>query len=162
MKKIVILGNSGSGKSTLAGEISESFGLAHLDLDTIAWKVSDPPERRSIEESRRDIDEFINTNKGWVVEGCYSDLLEIILPLSSEIIFLDLPVELCVSNAKKRPWEPHKYESKAAQDENLEMLLDWIAQYFTRGDTFSRSSHEKLFSSYPGKKTRYTSNARYR
>jgi hypothetical protein len=63
-----------------------------------------------------------------------------------------------VENAKNRPWEPHKYESKKAQDENLDMLIDWISQYTSRNDTFSKVAHEKLFEEFQGKKTMYVSN----
>jgi hypothetical protein len=93
-----------------------------------------------------------------VVEGCYADLLEIAIPLASEVIFMNLPIESCVRNAKQRPWEPHKYESKAAQDDNLEMLIDWIRQYTLRDDTFSQSAHQALFDGYTGKKIMHTSN----
>jgi len=161
VRKVVIFGNSGSGKSTLAKELCEAESLSHLDLDSIAWKPVNPPERMAISESKRDIDEFFRTNKSWVIEGCYSDLLEIVLPESSEIIFLNLPVEACISNAKKRLWEPHKYESREAQEANLGMLIDWIKRYSERKDTFSKSSHDALFSCYRGKKTVYTSNERH-
>ena len=160
MKKVVIFGNSGSGKSTLARELSAKDGLAHLDLDTLAWQQSKPPERMPIAVSKREIDFFISSKPSWVIEGCYSDLLKLVVPLSNEIIFLDLPVAVCISNAKKRPWEPHKYESKESQDLNLDMLIGWISQYDIRKDTFSRAAHEELFSNYAGKKTRYVSNER--
>lgn len=160
MKKVIIFGNSGSGKSTLAKELCEEESIPHLDLDSIAWKPISPPERNPIAESKREIDAFIDSNDEWVIEGCYSDLLEIVLPESSEIIFLNLPVEVCISNAKNRPWESHKYESKEAQDSNLSMLIDWIAKYSERNDSCSKSSHETLFSCYEGKKTMYTCNER--
>lgn len=159
-KKVVIFGNSGSGKSTLANELKEAEGLSHLDLDLIAWEPSLPPERKPIATSQREISRFTQANNRWVIEGCYSDLLKLVLPKSSEIIFLNIPIEACISNAKKRPWEPHKYESEEAQNENLDMLIDWISQYATRGDCFSQSAHEQLFSQYKGKKTMYTSNER--
>jgi adenylate kinase family enzyme len=158
LRKIVIFGNSGSGKSTLAKELKQAEGLAHLDLDSIAWQPSSPPERKSMAESTSEINEFINSNDRWVIEGCYSDLLEVVIPASSEIIFLNLPVEACIANAKNRPWEPHKYESKQAQDANLNMLTNWIAQYTERDDIFSQSAHETLFKGYEGKKTMYTKN----
>ena len=160
LKKVVIFGNSGSGKSTLARELADSRGLTHLDLDTLAWKASMPPERMAIEDSKIGIDAFINQNAGWVIEGCYSDLLELVVPIANEIIFLDLPVEDCVINAKNRPWEPHKYESKEAQDSNLNMLIEWISRYDDRDDTFSRAAHETIYRNYPGQKTRYRSNQR--
>jgi hypothetical protein len=89
-----------------------------------------------------------------------SDLIEIVLPVSTEVIFLNLPVEDCIANAKSRPWEPQKYDSKVAQDENLGMLIDWIAQYAERNDPFSRASHEALYRAFPGEKTMYVSNER--
>ncbi|WP_133407233.1 AAA family ATPase [Parashewanella tropica] len=158
MRKIAIFGNSGSGKSTLAKNLSAEHQLAHLDLDSIAWQQSEVPERKPINESEIEILDFIDTHQEWVIEGCYSDLLELILKHASEIIFLDLPIETCISNAKNRPWEPHKYPSKKAQDNNLNMLTDWIAQYDTRTDTFSRSAHESLFNNFNGIKIRYTNN----
>ena len=158
MSKVVIFGNSGSGKSTLAKALATKNQLAHLDLDTIAWKPCAPPERMPIAESSQAIDAFLSESKSWVIEGCYSDLLELVTPKADNVIFLNLSVEDCIANAKSRPWEPHKYESKEAQDANLDMLIDWIAQYDARQDTFSKSAHEKLFEDFQGKKTMYVSN----
>jgi adenylate kinase family enzyme len=160
VKRIVIFGNSGSGKSTLAKELCKDKNLPHLDLDSIAWKPTSPPARNPVAESKRQIDAFIGASDEWVIEGCYSDLLKLALPESSEIIFLNLPVEACIANAKNRPWEPHKYASREVQNANLDMLIDWISQYSVREDTFSKSSHEELFSRYGGRRIMYTSNQR--
>lgn len=161
MSKIVIFGNSGSGKTTLAKNLATKNKLAHLDLDSIAWKETIPPERLALFESNKLLDGFLSNNSNWVVEGCYSDLLALIIPKSDEIIFLNLPVSSCVSNAKNRPWEPHKYDSKEAQDANLDMLIDWIAQYEDRTDTFSKQAHEKLFADYQGEKKVFVSNTQF-
>ncbi|MEW6999359.1 AAA family ATPase [Colwelliaceae bacterium BS250] len=158
MSKVVIFGNSGSGKSTLATELALKNQLAHLDLDTIAWKASKAPERQTIIESIQSINDFLIAHNNWVIEGCYADLLEIVTPKADKVIFLNLPASACVENAKNRPWEPHKYKSKEAQDENLDMLIDWISQYTSRNDTFSKVAHEKLFEEFQGKKTMYVSN----
>ncbi len=156
MKKIVIFGNSSSGKSTLAKTLSSKEGLVHLDLDALAWLPTTPPQRKPLQESKLEIDEFINLNPSWVIEGCYSDLLDLALPSSNEIIFMNLPVEQCIENARSRPWEPHKYGSKEAQDKNLPMLIDWISQYAVRQDVFSKGSHENLYGNYQGEKTMIT------
>lgn len=161
MSKVIIFGNSGSGKSTLAKHLSESFNLAHLDLDTLAWKPTVPPERESMEGSWKHIQQFIDSNSHWVIEGCYTDLLELVEDQSTEIIFMNLPIELCISNAKARPWEPHKYKTKQAQDNNLEMLISWIRQYTEREDTFSYDAHQRFFDNYSGKKKIITSNQKY-
>jgi adenylate kinase family enzyme len=160
VKKILIFGNSGSGKSTLAKQLCRSEQLAHLDLDTLAWKPATPPARKPLAESAQEIADFINSHEGWVIEGCYADLLEIAAPHANEVLFMNLPVEACIANAKSRPWEPHKYESLEAQNANLEMLISWIAQYPQRNDTFSEASHRELYEKFRGKKTLITSNNR--
>ena len=158
MKRFIIFGNSGSGKSTLAQSLCRRHGVAHLDLDTIAWLPGLPPTRAPLDQSRRHIVDFTTGNEGWVIEGCYADLLDLVTPLATEMVFLDLPVPLCQENARHRPWESHKYASKEEQDANLAMLLDWIAAYDTRADEFSRAAHERLFQAFPGRKERLTAN----
>lgn len=128
-------------------------GLAHLDLDVLAWLPSIPPERRSMEQAYEEIQSFTECNDEWVVEGCYADLLEQLKPFATEAIFMNLPVYLCQENARNRSWEPHKYESKKAQDSNLAMLLEWIAGYVDRDDSLSYSAHRALYDSFQGKKT---------
>ena len=159
MTKILIFGNSGSGKSTLAKSLVREKNLAHLDLDTLAWLPVIPPERAPISESKEKIDQFVALHNNWVVEGGYTDLLELLASEASEIIFLNPGVEQCIENAKNRPWEAHKYPSKAAQDENLNMLLDWIAQYTERDNVFSYRSHMRFYEGFDGKKHIYTSNS---
>ncbi len=63
----------------------------------------------------------LSENPAFVIEGCYSDLLELVLPECSELLFLNPGAEQSVRNCRARPWEPHEYASKAAQDANLEL-----------------------------------------
>lgn len=156
MKRIVVFGNSGSGKSSLASALCAGEKLAHLDLDTLAWRPTPPPQRESSEISKKGIEDFIGNSPDWVIEGCYADLLAFAIPHATDVIFLDLPVETCLANARKRPWEPHKYDSKKAQDNNLPMLLDWIKDYYQRNDVCSQSSHRALFDAFSGNKQRHT------
>ncbi|MCV2403165.1 shikimate kinase [Marinomonas sp. C2222] len=158
MKKVIILGNSGSGKSTLAKQF-ESEGLAHLDLDTIAWDLTPSPIRKPLEESEQQILSFMSAHSSWVIEGCYADLLDICTQYANQAIFMDLEVSACIKNAESRPWEPHKYPSKEAQDKNLAMLIEWISQYPIRTDTFSRQAHQGLYEKFAGDKTRIVENS---
>lgn len=158
MNKILIFGNSGSGKSTLAKRLSDRDDLPHLDLDILAWQNTYPPQRTPLSQSQQKIQAFCADKDGWIIEGCYSDLLELAATLASEVVFLNLPVEACIENARNRPWEPHKYASKVEQDMNLDMLIDWISDYDERKDVFSRSAHQTLFDKFPGKKTALTHN----
>ena len=160
MHRVVIFGNSGSGKSTLAKELADKFQLPHLDLDTLAWQETNPPARKSIKESADKIDRFLKEKQQWVIEGCYADLLVLVIKKANEVIFLNPGIETCVDNCRNRPWEPHKYQSMEAQNNNLDKLIDWVKQYPERTDEFSLVAHQKLFSEFAGKKTEYHSNDR--
>jgi len=85
-----------------------------------------------------------------VIEGCYADLVEMCLANCTHLLFLDPGTAACIQNAKRRPWEPHKYANKEAQDANREMLLGWIRDY---DDACSRKAHEALFAGFGGRKT---------
>lgn len=152
--RIVVIGNSGSGKSTLASALASQNGLEHLDLDTLAWQPTDPPQRVSLEDATATLRDFSAAHEAWVAEGCYADLVELLLSQATEFIFLDLPVDVCQAHARARPWEPHKYASKEAQDANLDMLLGWIADYPSREGPLGRAAHEALFEGFTGRKER--------
>lgn len=143
------MGNSGSGKSTLAKQLSAEHDLVHLDLDTLAWLPTSPPRRDPDGAAKLDA---VLGNERWVIEGCYADLLARAASRCTELVFLDPGADVCIEHARARPWEPHKYTSKEAQDANLPMLIDWIRAYETRTDEFSRQAHRALFESFPGAK----------
>jgi len=155
--RIVVAGNSGSGKSTLAKRLSRGHLLAHLDLDTLAWLPG--PVRRPLEESNAKIAQFIAACPDWVIEGCYADLLAAALPYATLLAFLNPGVEACIANARARPFEPHKYASKEAQDANLAMLERWIREYETRADELSLRAHRQLFDAFRGGKIELTTRA---
>ena len=93
--RILILGNSGSGKTTMARELRDELGIAHLDLDTIAWAM--PGERLPLAESVVALAAFRRAQSSWVVEGSYASLVEAALPLCTELRFLNPGVEACVA-----------------------------------------------------------------
>ena len=145
----------------MAHQESASLSCAHLDLDTIAWAdAADAPKRMALEQSRELIEQFLHDNENWVIEGCYADLLAIVIPSATKVIFLNPGIETCIANCKNRPWEPHKYASPEAQDANLDMLITWIKQYEHRVDEFSLRAHQKLFQNFTGEKDEYKSNMR--
>ena len=152
MERILIFGNSGSGKSTLAKSYLAKFGYPHLDLDSLAWLDTNPPSRKALKESAIQIKAFTDTHPSWIIEGCYSDLLGLVLNRTTQMIFLNPGMEACLENCKTRPWEPHKYETPEQQQENLKMLLQWVKNYSIREDEFSLKSHTTIFEEFRGNK----------
>jgi len=131
---------------TLAGD----HALAHLDLDTIAWRAR--AVRADLAVSVAALDRFMDEHDSWVIEGCYGDLIERAAARCTEMRFLNPGVEACLRNNDRRPWEPHKYESAAAQDRHFEFLQAWVRDYAQRDDEFSLARHQAIFDAFPGPK----------
>ncbi len=148
--RMLIYGNAGSGKSTLAKAAAREGGVPHLDLDEIAWSA--PMVRKALPENVRELQAFVAAHPGWVIEGCYGDLIEAVLPWATELRFLNPGVAACVRNCRARPWEPHKYATPEDQNRMLAPLLAWVAEYETREDEFSLKRHREIFERFEGKK----------
>ena len=150
--RVAILGNSGSGKSTLARALAAADDIPILDLDSVAWAPDPPPTLRPDELARADVRAFCRRNAAWIVEGCYATLIEAALAEGAALILLDPGLDACLANCRARPWEPHKYASKAEQDASLAFLLDWVADYYTRSGPMSLSAHRACFDACAGPK----------
>lgn len=107
---------------------------------------------RPASRARADLDAFCGRSAAWIVEGCYGELVAAILQRSPLLVLLDPGEAACVAHCRARPWEQHKYASRAEQDERLGFLLDWVAAYYTRQDSMSLHGHRALFDDYDGPK----------
>jgi adenylate kinase family enzyme len=150
--KVLLFGNSGSGKSTLAKQYSTTHGLSHLDLDAIVWE----PNQIAIQRERvavvASLDAFLSLHDQWVIEGCYGELVQHASAFCSELIFLNPGLDTCLKHNQARPWEPHKYASKEAQDSMLDHLQAWVTSYYTRDDQWSFAAHRRIFDGFNGPK----------
>ncbi len=157
-KNCAIVGNAGSGKSTLAKKIQSQTQSTILDLDTITWDRAKLQKRRPIEDSQQELEKFLNDHShGWIVEGCYGELIEKALTSSPQLVFLDPGEEVCLKNCKNRAWEEHKYPSKEEQDKFLGFLLSWVSEYYRREGPMSHHFHRSIFDAYSGDKLLITS-----
>ena len=150
--RIVILGNAGSGKSTLAKSLARTQGMPLLDLDTLVWEPDLVAVQRPDELVFADLAQFCRESDDWVIEGYYGDLVDAVLPNGPLLIFLEPGQDVCVANCRTRPWEPHKYRTKAEQDEHLEHLLGWVRSYYDLDGSMSLAGHRAVFSAYAGPK----------
>jgi adenylate kinase family enzyme len=154
--RVVIIGNSGSGKSTLARKLAEASGAAMLDIDTVVWEPGKIAVPRTPEAAQADLDKFCNAHTDWIVEGCYGALAEYALRWMPELIFVNPGEAVCLANCRARPWEPHKYASKAEQDSKLEFLLKWASDYYTHEGDMSLARHRAIYDAYTGPKREIT------
>ncbi|MBF8223648.1 AAA family ATPase [Halomonas sp. 328] len=157
--KIILLGNAGSGKSTLAKRLLDRQPAARLSLDRVAFREG--VERRPLAESVAEVRHFIDAHAHWIIEGCYADIIEPILPACEELIFLNPGVEACVAHCRSRPWEPEKFATREAQDAHLEALIAWVRAYETRDDDYGLRRHRALFDGFPGRKMELDDPSKY-
>jgi hypothetical protein len=143
--RIVILGNAGSGKSTLAKSLARTQVMPMLDLDTLVWE----PDRVAVERPDQlvfaDLAQFCRESDDWVIDGCYGDLVEAVLPNRPLLIFLEPGEAVCVANCRARPWEPHKYRTQRE-------LLGWVRSYYGLDASMSLAGHRAVFGAYTGPK----------
>lgn len=156
LMRIAIIGNSGSGKSTLARQVAGVYAVPTLDLDTVTWEAGKIGVPRDPADASADAKAFCDAHPNWVIEGCYATLIRGALQCSPLLLFLEPGVQACVSNCRRRPWEPHKYKSKREQDEKLELLLCWVREYYFRRGELSLVAHQALFDDYEGPKRKLT------
>ncbi|HEY8608011.1 MAG TPA: hypothetical protein VIM12_12930 [Noviherbaspirillum sp.] len=151
--RVLIFGNSGSGKSTYAMRLSQAHDLPHLDLDSIVWEPGEIAVQRSPESIAASLTAFLAENARWVIEGCYGELVEATSVHCTELVFLNPGLKTCLEHNRKRPWEPHKYKTKEAQDAMLEHLQAWVEGYYERQDQWSYRAHRRIFDAFKGRKT---------
>jgi adenylate kinase family enzyme len=149
--RIAILGNAGSGKSTLARRLAAQARVPVLDLDTIHWAPNQIAVARPTADAIADLHGFCAL-PGWVIEGCYGDLVEAALRHRPQLLFLNPGEATCLRHCRERPWEPHKYPSREAQDARLDGLLAWVSDYYRRDGSLSLAGHRALFEAYDGPK----------
>jgi len=154
--RIAILGNSGSGKSTLARRLADLRGLEPLDLDGLAWEPGLIAVPRDPMAALAEVAAACTTREHWIIEGCYADLIRATLPHGPILVFLKPGVDTCLAHCLARPWEPHKYASKAEQDGHLAFLLTWVREYDSREGPLSLRAHQALFDAYGGPKHQRT------
>lgn len=157
--RIILLGNAGAGKSTMARRLIGKSNIPRLSLDDIAWE--ERIERKALEASLRELHRFIENNDQWIIEGCYSELVEAALPHCTQLRFLTPGVATCVENCKRRPWEPEKFPSMRKQQAMLNQLIEWVQRYETRDDEYGLKRHRKIFDDFAGPKKEYTTVASY-
>ncbi|MFY9862255.1 MAG: hypothetical protein WAK58_00440 [Trebonia sp.] len=88
MRRVSVVGTSGSGKSTLARELAEILGVPHLELDAVhhqpGWAPLPTDEFRRIIAARA-------AAGGWVIDGNYGRVRDLVWARADTVVWLDLP-----------------------------------------------------------------------
>lgn len=130
MNRIIIIGCAGSGKSTLSLALGKSTNLPVYHLDRVFWKPN--WEQISPEEWQHYVSTLV-LQPSWIIDGNYSNTMEIRLKRANIVIFLDFPRYLCLWRVIKRRFQYHNKTRPDINDEckeNLDLeFLRWIWKY---------------------------------
>jgi adenylate kinase family enzyme len=121
MNRVLVLGSPGSGKSTLSQKLNRILNLPVIHLDKYFWKpnwVSTPNE-----EWDQIVVEFTNKDQ-WIIDGNYSRTIDNRINRADLIVFLDMPVLLCIYRVIKRRIIYHK-KTRPDLNEECPEKLDW-------------------------------------
>ena len=88
VRRVSVVGTSGSGKSTLARGLAEILGVPHLELDAVhhqpGWAPLPTDEFRRIVAARA-------AAGGWVIDGNYGRVRDLVWARADTVVWLDLP-----------------------------------------------------------------------
>jgi adenylate kinase family enzyme len=146
-KRILVFGPSGAGKSTLARHIGARLGIPVVHLDVIYWNPGWVPVER--EPFRERVAEAA-AGDAWVMDGNYSNHLDLRLPRAQAVIWLDLPRRVYFP---RTVWRMIRHYGRERGDVgpgcpewfDLPFLRDWVWAY----PTHSRARHAALMADLP-------------
>ncbi len=124
--KIQIIGYSGTGKSTLAKELSKIYNIPCLYLDVTHfygdWKERNDKEQNEI------VNEFLNNNSSWVIDGNYTRISPSRFYNSDITIFLNFNRFFCFFSCFKRylKYKGKTRESIPCEEKFDKEFITWI------------------------------------
>jgi adenylate kinase family enzyme len=89
LKKIVVIGSSCSGKSTFSKAVASALKIQHVELDALNWEAN--WKEAPAEIFRERIEKALTTD-GWIVDGSYSKVRDLVWPNAELVIWLDMPL----------------------------------------------------------------------
>jgi hypothetical protein len=99
MRRVSVVGTTGSGKTTLAGSLAAMLGCAHVELDALFWGPGWSMAELPIFRSRVSA---VVADDGWVVDGGYSDVRDLVWARADTIVWLDYPLAVTLSRLLRR------------------------------------------------------------
>lgn len=122
MKRIMVIGiSAGVGKSTFARNLGKALKIPVYHLDSLYWKPG--WVEASLEEFSKAQQEIVGQPL-WIIEGNYSNTFYIRAEQADTIIYLELPLHVCLYRVVKR-WLMNKGKTRPDMGKGCKEKLDW-------------------------------------
>jgi len=99
VKRVSVVGTTGSGKTTVARSLAAMLGSPHIELDALfwgpGWTMAEIPVFRARVAS-------VVAGDGWVVDGGYSVVRDIIWSRADTVVWLDYPLAVILPRLLRR------------------------------------------------------------
>ena len=135
VKKIMVIGiSAGVGKSTFARRLGEALLINVYHLDTFYWK---PNWVEASEKEFSKAQQNIVSEDQWIIEGNYNGTFEIRAEHADTIIYLELPLLVCLYRVIKRRIM-NSGKTRPDMGEDCKEKIDWdfikfiITTYYPR------------------------------
>lgn len=118
---MVIGVSAGAGKSTLARRLGEELEIEVIHLDRLYWRpgwVESP-----LDEFRASQQENVQKEK-WIIEGNYSNSFDIRAEKADTIVYIELPLSICLYRVVKR-WITNIGKNRPDMADGCAEKLDW-------------------------------------
>jgi len=146
LKRILVLGvSAGAGKSTFARKLGQELDIPVIYLDGFyfksGWKETTPEEfeAKQLHAAR---------GERWIIEGNYSSTLTCREDRADTIIYLELPLALCLYRVVKRRIQFHG-RTRPELGEGCPEKLDWkFLRYIVSTFARRRKSMRKQMAQY--------------
>lgn len=148
--KIAIIGNPGSGKSTLAFQLHKILNIPLFHLDQYFWK---PGWQRPDREEFKKVHDQLCNQKEWIIEGMATRLFEYRIKQADVIIFLDIPLYICLYRIFKRALLNFGKVVYSSAPGCPERIPDWeFLKYVLSFNKKQKPEVEELLRHYKGQK----------
>ncbi|MCW6664798.1 adenylate kinase [Aerococcaceae bacterium NML191219] len=142
--KIMVIGCPGSGKSTFSKVLHDITGIPLYHLDMLNWNADRTTVDKAVFLKR-----LLNTiNKSeWIIDGNYGSTIELRLKACDTVVFMDYPLDICLTGIKERKGKPRTDLPWVEIDEDDTELIEFIKNYNIR----SKPHVLALLNQYPEK-----------
>jgi adenylate kinase family enzyme len=120
---------------TSAGRaVAEALAIPHHDTDDFFWLPMVPlyRQKRAIEDRLRLMREMFLNRSDWVLSGSLDDWGESIVPFFDLVVFVEVPVDICLKRLRDREtrhFGPDAVTAGGWRHRETEEFIEWVSHY---------------------------------